>query len=125
MRETKTSVRKILPHENIIGSCVGDYVYMTVQHSDGSYEHVRDLDREKKWEADNDAVNARRHELKCALRTRVITDAEMAEVLSMGTTILEYATIGFGQPYHRDQRESEFLFLLNTQAAIRKLNTHA
>jgi len=119
----KTSVRKIMPGENVIGSSVGDHVYMTVKHPDGSYEHVRDLDQEKEWEEQNATINNRRQELREALRTRIITDAEMTDVLSMGTKLFQYEQMGFGQPYYPKERESSYLFLLNTQAAIRKLNS--
>ncbi len=100
---------------------MGEHVHLTIQHPDGSYEHVRDLDREKQWEAENNRTNARRYELRNALKTRMLTADEMSEVLALGTELMATAHTGFGQPYYPREREQDYLFLLNTQAAIRKL----
>jgi hypothetical protein len=62
---------------------------------------------------------AERVNLRSALTTRILTEAEMSRVLDAGYQI--FMDPGF--PYREEDKQSEFLYALKVQALLRSMNT--
>ena len=124
--EEGMTLRPILPTDKVTGGGCGAYPWTRVEHPDGTIENVRDIEAERVREQEVRNENVRRHDLRTALKTRIVTDAELADVLSLGVNLIRADFTGF-QVVRRsvNEKNAEFLFLLNTQAAIRKIRNPA